>query len=356
MTKKILFFSFLFATMVLQAQQYPYDHFFGADFDSSPQSNDQWYLDIIQAQQAWDITSGVPEIPIAYICASGVNWLHEDLGDNGDGFDNIHRTGTQGVLEQWTDWDDPIDNLFDDDGNSYIDDWRGIINLGSPQGITNNTLIHNPGVIHSTWLTGIMSAKNIGNSGMYGISGGSQNAMGNSLIISGYNYSNHTWEDIPSAIYYALDNGARVILLDAMVSHTISGWGVIGPALEAAFEAGCFVVAPSGWDASNTLWFPSSYGALINWEQYSVFSVGASTEPDNDGNEYRHSLSSYGMGFNLPPGQPTNTELDLVAPGEHLYTTSDVTDEYRYIKGSGPAAAMVAATAGLMLSVNPDLQ
>jgi subtilisin family serine protease len=75
------------------------------------QYHDQYYMQKIHAEGAWDITRGDSNVLIADIDA-GVNYNHEDLkgnikinpGESGNGKEN---------------------NKKDDDGDGYIDDWRG---------------------------------------------------------------------------------------------------------------------------------------------------------------------------------------------------------------------------------------
>ena len=45
----------------------------------------QWYLNTIQAPNAWGITTGNPSIKIAIIEGGGVEQTHEDLIVGGDG-------------------------------------------------------------------------------------------------------------------------------------------------------------------------------------------------------------------------------------------------------------------------------
>ncbi len=342
----------LFISGNIISQTYLHNDKYAVDFDT-PAVDQDWYLDVIDAHGAWDLTRGRSEVTIAFISGSGVNWEHEDLGEHSDGFDNLNRIGNN---EEWSSWDDPNDNDYDDDGNGYKDDWRGIFQYIDQGNIvyTNDTRPFNPAIHHGTWIAGIMSAKNISGTGINGISGGTDNGRGNALLISGHDNENHQWLYLDEAIIYAVENGAQIILIDAVVTYqSVHITQSLTDAINSAFSNDVFVIAPTGWSGNNIISFPSSY---INTDtDRSVFAVGASTEPNSNGKEYRHANSNYFQGYQSHPSGATDSKIDLVAPGEHIYTTSNVEDEYINIKGTTPSASMVAATVGLMLSVNPDL-
>ncbi|MBC8593431.1 S8 family peptidase [Oscillospiraceae bacterium N12] len=92
---------------------------------------------------------------------------------------------------------------------------------------------------------------------------------------------------------------------------------------------GCIIVASSGNSNSTTLNYPAS---LPN-----VISVGASWQ-----NGARWEDSNYG------------SDLDLVAPGVQIYTTTQNND-YENFTGTSASTPHVSGVAALMLSVNPNL-
>lgn len=335
------------------SQTYLHSDKYAVDLDT-PANDQDWYLDVIDAHGAWNLTRGRSEVTIAFISGSAVNWEHEDLGEHSDGFDNINRIGND---EEWSSWDDPDDNGYDDGDNGYDDDWRGIFQYKEQGQITytNDTRVYNVNIHHGAWIAGIMSAKNVPGTGIEGISGGTDSDQGNSLLISGHDNVIHQWLYLDEAVEYAIDNGADIILLDAVVTYTSQHvHQEMIDALNLALGNDIFVIAPTGWSGTQTISYPSSY---INDDlERSVFSVGASTEPDVNGVEFRHNNSNYFQGYQYHPNGLTDSKIDLVAPGEHIYTTDHNGDDgYHYIKGTTPAASMVAATVGLMLSVNSNL-
>ena len=58
---------------------------------NDPQMSRQWYLSIIRANEAWEITTGSPLIKVG-VLDSGTDWLHPDLGMGSDSYQNIYST------------------------------------------------------------------------------------------------------------------------------------------------------------------------------------------------------------------------------------------------------------------------
>ena len=316
-----------------------------------------WYHNVIETKNAWKITRGIDDVVIVYLCRSGINWEHEKIRTS---YDNINRTD-EGE-EPWITWNGFIGNGTDDDANGVIDDWRGIKRLVLPETYVNNTLhtFYDPDHIDGTWLAGIISGINEDvafTDDFYSAAGG-VNQRGITVVPFSYDElpdGPHAWL-WNDALNYAIEIGAEIFLYDFCTLVTSS----MELKLEEARNAGIFIVAPSGWDGATINLLQKPAGFTFPWSfnfPYfeSVFSVGGSTKPDFEGLEYRHPLAHYGL-------YPTEDGdfLDLVAPAEKIYTTSaDIygsDDEYKWIQGNAASAAMVAATAGLMLSVNPDLE
>ena len=88
-----------------------------ATIPNDPRRPDQWYLDKIQAPEAWKVTTGSKDVVVVVI-DSGVNYKHIDLAANM--WQNPGETGLD------TKGQDKATNGIDDDGNGYIDDVYGI--------------------------------------------------------------------------------------------------------------------------------------------------------------------------------------------------------------------------------------
>lgn len=133
-------------------------------------------------------------------------------------------------------------------------------------------------------------------------------------------------EQIAKGIKYAVDKGAKVINLSLGGDYS----RVLEYMLQYANKHNVTVIAASGNESSSMLSYPAS-------SKY-VTSVGATNDFD-----LVSDYSNYGEG------------LDLVAPGTNipsLVPNGNVT----YYSGTSMAAPHVAAVAGLMLSINPNLK
>ena len=286
-------------------------------------SGDQWafyqedQLDI-NATEAWDYTTGNSEILIGLV-DSGLHFDHPDI--------------TQNVFYN----DDEVpDDGIDNDGNGYIDDWRGWDFVDAPE-LSDIALgdyyeqDNDPSddLNHGTHLTGILAADTDNALGVAGL------CWNVSVIviragfktIDGVGYLQD--DDAAAGIIYAADMGADVINVS---------WGdenysqIIADACDYAYQKGSIIVASSG----------NTYGPGIMYPAHlaSTICVGSVDRFFN-----RASFSSYGP------------QLDLVAPGVSILSSYDVVEENQYKEQSGTSmsAPFVTAAIALLLSVESDL-
>lgn len=287
----------------------------------------QWGLYKIQAQQAWDLDKGNPDVVIA-IVDTGIYWDHPDLRENiwqnlGEDADGDGRT-MEFVNDAWV--MDPGDiNYEDDDGNGYADDLLGWDFQGWNGEPDNDPVEDTP--THGTHVAGIASAVT---DNVYGIASigfncslmavkTSQYEVGSGYIINGH-----------EGIVYAAANGAKAINCS---------WGGPGysmaekAAVDYALSKGALVVSSAGNTSNQLKNYPASYDGVL--------AVGRTNQYD------RIDASCYG------------TTVDVMAPGTTILSTwcsiiqGDRTSSFSLKSGTSMASPLVAGLAGLVFSHFP---
>ncbi len=184
-----------------------------------------------------------------------------------------------------------------------------------------NTTINNPTGNHGTMIAGIVGAKTNNSLGISGISGG--NGFSGITIIP--YQTDYSVSKLIMAINDAVIKGAKVVNLSLYGAYN----SLMENSIHDAYQSGVCFVCATGNDHSSSLPYPAS-------SQYTI-AVGATNSSDQIS-----SFSNYGTG------------LDLVAPGESIYSTSLGT-AYASLDGTSFSAPQVAGTVALMLSSNPNL-
>ncbi|OES45055.1 S8 family peptidase [Domibacillus iocasae] len=135
---------------------------------------------------------------------------------------------------------------------------------------------------------------------------------------------------IAEGITYSVDQGADVINL------SLGGFmpaAVVEEAIQYAIDSGVVVVAAAGNESTDQYSYPAAYPGVI-----SVGNVGGSKTLSDS--------SNYG------------TSVDVVAPGENIYSTAygaESGSKFERLTGTSMASPVVAAAAGLLKSKYPDL-
>lgn len=171
---------------------------------------------------------------------------------------------------------------------------------------------------HGTEVAGIIAA-NTNNS--VGIAGVDWNGLILPIkVINSQGVGTST--DLAQGIRCAVENGAKVI------NMSVGGEAsrVVEDAVNYAWQSGIVMVAASGNDGAEGVKYPAAYDNVI-----AVGSV--------DSNNARSSFSNYG------------SQIDIVAPGENIYTTLD-SGSYGQISGTSASTPEVSAAIGLFLSLN----
>jgi subtilisin family serine protease len=275
-----------------------------------PRFGEQWGLynarfrgSDIHAQAAWRLETGDRRIVVAII-DTGIDYLHPDLAAN-----------------IWRNPDEAPHNGRDDDQNGYVDDVHG-------WSFADDNADPMDRQFHGTHVGGIVGAVAGNGLGVAGVMHRVSLMAVKGLGDGGYGFTS----DLIAAIYYAVDNGARVIN---------ASWGSGGfshameDALAYARDHGVIVVAAAGnWKRNNDVdpFYPASY-PLDN-----IVSVAASDSVDG----LTH-FTHYGP-----------TTVDIAAPGIEITSTAPG-GRYLRTAGTSQAAPHVAGVIGLMISFAPHL-
>jgi subtilisin family serine protease len=246
----------------------------------------------IQAPQAWDVITGTSAVTIAVI-DTGVDLAHPDLASKI--WTNPGETG--GGKET---------NGVDDDGDGYVDDWRGwdFVNADNLPQDDNS---------HGSHVAGIAAAATNNSAGIAGMAWGARVMALKVLDAAG----NGTTASVGAAITWAANHGAKVINLSLGTSAPAL---VMEDAVNYAYASGVVVAAAAG-NNGPTVFFPGAYEHAL--------AVAATDENDNH--------ASYS---NVGP------EVDLAAPGSSIYST--VPGGYGYKSGTSMATPHVAGVAALL--------
>ena len=252
-------------------------------------------MESVSAPQAWDTSTGRPDVIVAPI-ESGIEILHEDLAAN-----------------IWVNSGEIPGNGVDDDANGYIDDYNGAY---FSNGTSYSTTI--PTGTHGTHVSGTVAASGNNEIGVIGLAWQSK-------IMPALSYP--TTLARAAAIVYAADNGADIITNSwSFITTSL----IIDDAVAYAHAQGCVIVASAGNNNSETL---SQTPAQIP----SVITVAAVDHLD-----HKASFSNFGV------------KIDVTAPGVVIGSTA-MPNSYSGMSGTSMAAPHVAAQAALIISKNLDL-
>ncbi len=261
-------------------ESWPNDPFFHSAGSWGQNYEDLWGLKKIRARDAWMQTNGQGQGVVVAVIDTGIDYNHPDIAAN-----------------VWTNpGESPIPNGIDDDGNGFIDDWRGwdftsclVADIGSGICVIPDFPDNDPldGHGHGTHVSGTIAA--IGNNGI-GIVGVAPRAK--IMPLKGLNDQGAGYSsELAQAILYAAFNGADVLSCSWGCGSPCPRNPIIEDAVRVAHSMGAVVVFAAGnASADATLFSPQNMPETI--------SVGASDPEDQ-----RVDFSNYGI------------EVDLVAPG-----------------------------------------
>ena len=185
---------------------------------------------------------------------------------------------------------------------------------------------------HGTNVAGIALAKGNNSIGYAGVNWNSKIMI--CKVLDNTNSGLYSWW--ANAIYFAVDNGAKVINLSA---GGIGSSTLLENAINYAYNNNVSVVVSSG-NQNSTIQYPAKYTNAI--------AIGSTNSNDKRSNPFFWSSAS---------GSNYGAELDFVAPGNYIYGLSHLsnTDYSYYWGGTSQAAPHLTGLISLLLSVNPSL-
>jgi hypothetical protein len=271
---------------------------------NDPDFADQYAHQLIQMQEAWEISTGSRDIVIA-ILDTGVDANHPDLKDN-----------------IWLNPGEIPNNKKDDDGNGYVDDIHGW-NFGNGNNEVTPTGLTSSVFSHGTQVAGVIAA--VGNNGQ-GVSGVNWRSSIMALRLS----RDFTSREVAEALDYAAANGARV----ANMSFGGDDFGpegdrLVKAAIDNAFSQGVLLIASAGNSDSSRPHYPAAY--------YNVMAIASTNAED-----IKTGHSTFGLW------------VDLAAPGTDIVTTN-LGSKYIATAGTSFSSPYVAAVAALLLAHRPNL-
>lgn len=257
-------------------------------------ANWNWHLDVINAEMAWDITKGDPDIKVAIV--DNAVWIdHPDLTNKIVLSVDVTQAGPSNSNPPGT--GDP-------------GDWSHGTHCAGLSGAQTDNVTGVASIGYNVSLIGVKASNN-----------SSPTAITNWL----------------SGISWAASNGADVI------SMSFGGPGYNQTAqnlINSIYNMGVVLLASSGNDNSTAPHYPSSYANVI--------SVASTNE-----NDLKSDFSNYGNSIDIcaPGGYGSS------GPNGLLSTTYEQTSlgYYASYYGTSMSTPFAAGLAGLILSVNPDL-
>ncbi len=194
------------------------------------------------------------------------------------------------------------------------------------------------GRTHGTHVSGIIAAKRHNGIGINGAANRVK-IMAIRNTPSGDEYD----KDVALGVYYAVDNGAKVINMSFGKQFSPhSNW--VGDAIAYAAKNDVLIVAAAGNDAQNTdeiNYFPNDQ--INNGEEVSNTFLKVGSIGPKYGSTMVASYSNYGK----------NT-VDVFAPGSEIYSTYPK-ESYEFASGTSMAAPLVSGVAALVFSQYPSL-
>lgn len=260
----------------------------------------------IQMEEAWALQKGDTSVVVAVI-DSGIKLDHPDF---------------QGRI--WRNYAEIPSNGLDDDGNGYIDDFRGWDFCSQDNNPSDDSG-------HGTNVASIIGA-NTNNA--YGFSGVDWKCK--LMILKVLNNDLGEYAAWIESIYYAVDNGANV--LNMSLGGDVNS-DALNQAIQYALDRDVVVVVSMGNANSSQITYPSNYPGVI--------AVGATNPDDTRVKAFFWSPQS---------GSNFGDHISVVAPGNYIYGLNYLSNTgfNTYYGGTSQAAAYVSGLASLLKAQKKD--
>ena len=307
----------------------------------------------IGAPEAWKLAVDA-DLPIAII-DSGVDVDHPDLINN-----------------LWINPGEIPGNGIDDDGNGKKDDIHG-------WNFVKNTPVMDVAK-HGTHVAGIAGAQGNNQIGVSGVAWDTQLMVLD--VFGGERFADD--KNISNAIYYAVDNGAKVINLSLGSNNKVDPQFYLDnvdgykKAFQYAYENDVFIAIASGnegdewddrnkWDSVGNFDLYTSTPGVFSQLFGNIASVGSSNAQN-----FKSSYSNYGQSISIsaPGGDGSSVIVGENELGDPIYAKTsrakilstlpvgvgDVGDgNYGYLNGTSMASPVIAGMAGLIRAQNASI-
>lgn len=284
------------------AEPYIVDEVQGEFIPNDSLVKDQKMLKTMQAFEAWNVYQGDSTVAVG-ISDTGVFIDHEDLKD-----------------AVFINRNEIPDNGIDDDGNGYVDDYKGVNFVWQDDGSSPGSP-YNAHAGHGTGTAGIAGARVNNQKGIAGV--------GYNVKIFPMKTTLETGDGIVygyESLMYAAQNGIKVVNCSwGSTTYSSTSENIINYAIANDVS----IVAAAGNNGNTAAFYPAAYPGVLG--------VGV-TDPEDS----------------LVPMSGLGSHVDIMAPGQESITTGNFGSYGSFCCTSG-AAPIVSAAVGLVRSRHPEL-
>lgn len=203
-----------------------------------------------------------------------------------------------------------------------------------------NNHYEGPDALHGTHVAGIIAGQPNGNEIQYGVA----SKVAKIMTIRAVPDGDERDKDIANGVYYAVNNGAKIINMSFGKSVS-PGKKKVWEAFKYAEDKGVLLVHAAGNDNADLAKednYPTNFKTVSDQVSFlnNMITVGASTD---DNANLKASFSNYNQKM-----------VDVFAPGAQIYS-SVAGSKYQYLDGTSMASPVVAGAAAVLIAYMPNL-